>query len=155
MNFPSVYVNLKKNGGNNNMKKTVLYTIAIAFVLSIFAVSFATTEDVGKAEMTLKTKAGKKPAKFPHAKHQEFLKCGDCHHGAADGKQVAYTKSQKIGTCESCHNDSMTNAKLNSFKNAAHANCKACHKKEAKAGKKAPTKCNGCHLKKKKQLEGC
>ncbi|MCB2183061.1 MAG: cytochrome c family protein [Desulfobulbaceae bacterium] len=102
--------------------------------------------DAGPAEMTLQATvdaASKpKPAVFPHKKHQDTIKCAECHHGAADGKQVAYTEGMAIAKCESCHNKAAgLDKKISTFKNAAHAKCKGCHKAE----KKGPTKCSGCH----------
>ena len=129
------------------LKKTISIAaiVALAFCLSA-GISAANS---GPAEMVLKTAKAKKPATFPHKKHQDMLECAQCHHTKnADGTQGAYVAGEEK-KCESCHNKTdMTNAKLNSFKNAAHANCKACHKKAAADGKKAPTKCNGCHVKK-------
>lgn len=127
------------------IKKSIIISIALVFVVGGFLAGNALAADKGPAEMTLKTAAGKKPAHFPHAKHQEKLGCGDCHHGAADGKQVAYVDGQEIHKCEHCHNGEMANPKLKNFKGAAHANCKGCHQKHKDV---APTKCNGCHPKK-------
>lgn len=129
------------------MKKTVMYAAAFALTLGLgFTVN--AMADKGPADMilqaTVDAAAKPKPAIFPHAKHQETLTCGDCHHGKdAAGKQVAYTEGMKIEKCESCHNKAagMTNAKVTTFKDAAHVNCKGCHA-EKKAG---PTKCGECH----------
>lgn len=124
-------------------KKSLILGAALAFVFSIaFAgMSFAGN---GPAEMTLKTAKGKKPAVFPHKKHQGMMKCADCHHTqTADGKQGPYD-AKNIGKCESCHNSKMANKKLNNYMKAGHKNCKDCHK-----AKKAPTKCSACHPKKK------
>lgn len=131
------------------MKKTVIYTAAFALALGLsFTGNAMAAADKGPAEMTLQATvdaaAKPKPATFPHAKHQEKLACGECHHGKdAAGKQVAYVEGQKIEKCESCHNKAagMTNAKVATFKDAAHTNCKGCHT-EKKAG---PTKCTECH----------
>lgn len=130
------------------MKKTVLYAVATALVFGLcFAgASFA---DNGPADITLESTVDPakkaKPAIFPHAKHQETLTCGDCHHSKdADGKQVAYVEGQKIEKCESCHNKAAgLDAKLSTFKDAAHAKCKTCHA----AKDKAMAKCSVCHPK--------
>ncbi len=134
------------------MKKIALYAVATALVmgLAFTGASFATDEK-GPAELTLTSTVDPakkaKPAVFPHAKHQEKLKCAECHHSkGADGKQVAYVEGQKIEKCESCHNKAAgMPKKLTTFKEAAHANCKSCHKKTDKA----LAKCGVCHPKKK------
>ncbi len=125
------------------IKKSIICTAALAFLMSF---SVAAMADNGPAEMTLGAD-GKKPVEFNHAKHQETIKCGECHHAKdADGKQVAYVEGQEIGKCASCH-DAMTDEaqkKIKGFKGAAHTNCKGCHK----AAGKGPTKCKECHPKK-------
>ncbi len=136
-------------------KKLVVCAAAVSLVFSMAIAGLSIAADPGPADMTLTTQKAKKPSLFPHKKHQETIKCGDCHHGMdADGKQVAYAEGQAIGKCESCHNESLANAKLNSYMKAAHANCKTCHKKLSKEGKKAPTKCAGCHPKKEGEKKG-
>ena len=85
-------------------------------------------EDKGPAEIILQTAKAKKPVKFPHASHQERMKCDDCH------KSEHFAPSATEWT-----------------KDAGHALCRDCHKKND-----GPTKCNDCHIKaKKKKLEGC
>lgn len=139
------------------MKKVL---VCSAFLAIFCAVGFTGTcfaSDKGPADLTLESTIDPakkpKPAIFPHAKHQETLKCGDCHHSKDDaGKQVAYVEGQKIEKCESCHNSKAEMPKkLATFKGAAHANCKECHTKTAKAdeSKKALKKCTTCHPKKK------
>ena len=49
--------------------------------------------------------------------------------------------------CASCHNKDLVNPKLQTPKAAFHARCKECHK-QGVDGKKGPTKCTGCHVKK-------
>lgn len=127
------------------MRTMLICVIAVAFFCTA-GISFA---DNGPADMILqaeKDKAKKpKPAVFPHQKHQEFAKCGDCHHGAKDGKQVAYAEGMKIEKCESCHfADSGMDKKLASFKNAAHQNCKDCHKTAAAEKPELAEKFKGC-----------
>ena len=131
-------------------KKLVLCAAAVTFVFSLTLASVSFATDAGPADMTLQTEKAKKPATFPHKKHQDTIGCGDCHHGQSDdGKQTPYAEGMAIAKCDSCHNDTMANAKLNNFMKAAHANCKDCHKKMSEEGKNAPTKCTGCHPKKK------
>ncbi len=132
------------------MKKILVYGVALAFLCTTALVAVA--NDKGPAEMTLQATvdANKKPkpAVFPHAKHQEKLACGECHHTKGDdGKQVAFTDGMKIQKCETCHNKAAGMPKgLQTFKDAAHKNCKGCHKE---TGKKELTKCSNCHPKKK------
>jgi len=133
------------------MKKVTLIAAATALVLGLCFTGASFANDAkGPADITLESTIDKakkaKPAVFPHAKHQEKLACGDCHHSKdADGKQVAYVEGQKIEKCESCHNKAAgMSDKLTTFKDAAHANCKECHKKESKD----LAKCTVCHPKK-------
>ncbi len=129
------------------MKKTVMYAAAFALTLGLGLTSNLMAADKGPADMilqaTVDAAAKPKPATFPHAKHQEKMACGECHHSKdADGKQAAYVEGQKIEKCESCHNKAAgLDKKIATFKDAAHTNCIGCHK-EKKAG---PTKCTECH----------
>ncbi len=127
------------------MKKTIILTTALAFALSFGVAMKGFAADAGPADITMKSAKGTKPSKFPHKKHQETNKCGDCHHGkTADGKQEAYSATQKMEKCEACHTESMANPKLNSLQKAAHENCKGCHQKMEK-NKGDLTKCTVCH----------
>jgi hypothetical protein len=109
------------------MKKSVLCAAAFAMLFGFAFTGSAMAQDKGPTEMTLKTAKGKKPALFPHAKHQN----SDL-------------------TCDGCHKD-LDVKKMATDKNYAHkVGCKACHK-----AKGASTKCNTCHPKKKKAIEGC
>ncbi len=137
-------------------KKLLLCTAALAFVFSI-AIAGGTcfASDPGPAELTLKAEKGNKPVKFSHKKHQDMNPCTDCHHVKdADGKQAPLAEGAAVEKCATCHNADMATddpkSKLTSFKGVAHLNCKGCHKDAAKEGKAAPTKCAGCHPKKKK-----
>ncbi len=133
--------------------RKIISTIAVCgFALAISTAVCTAAEEKGPAEMILNTAKAKKPAFFPHAKHQNTLQCAECHHEKnKDGSQKPYVEGQKIQKCEICHNKKdMTNKKLNSFKNSAHAKCKSCHKIMKKEGKvTGPTKCKGCHNVKK------
>ena len=136
------------------MKKALICGVALAFLCSTGLVTMAMADN-GPAEITLQSTIDgakkAKPAQFTHAKHQEKLKCGDCHHSkGADGKQVAYTEGMKIEKCDTCHNKAAAGMPkgLNTFKKAAHKRCKTCHKSMKKEGNATgPTKCNGCHKK--------
>ncbi len=110
------------------MKKSVLCAAALTMLFGFTCVGGAMAEDKGPAEMTLTTADAKKPALFPHAIHQtsDKVACDDCHK-ALDVKKMATDK------------------------NYAHKEgCKACHKAKGVA-----TKCDTCHPKKKKAIEGC
>jgi hypothetical protein len=131
------------------MKKFLVFVVALALSLG-FAITAGVAGDTGPEEMVLKTAEAKKPALFPHAKHQQMegVTCATCHHSKGDdGKQAAYEEGQKIEKCVTCHNADMANEKLNSFKGAAHGLCQTCHKEKKAAGMAAPTKCSGCHPK--------
>ena len=112
------------------MKKTILVMVAALFVGGLLLSNslVKAEEDKGPAEITLTTPAAKKPVMFPHHKHQERMKCDECHKNANFAAAAdKWTKEQ------------------------GHALCKDCHK-----ANKGPTKCNDCHTKgKKKKLEGC
>lgn len=132
------------------MKKALICGVALAFLCTLGLAGMSLASDKGPADITLESTIDKgtkpKPAVFPHAKHQEKLKCADCHHAGAVGKQTPYAEGMKIEKCESCHNKAAGMPKgIETFKNAAHKNCKSCHKE---TGDKALTKCTACHPKK-------
>jgi len=129
----------------NTMKFAVLAAVVFFFAMMGTGVSYAA--NAGPEEITLQTADAKKPAKFPHKKHQATIKCEECHHTQdATGKKGPYVEGQEK-KCETCHNKDFANAELNSWKGIGHARCKECHKKMEKEGKAAPTKCTGCHTK--------
>ncbi len=141
------------------LKKIVACSVVSIFMLVGGVVLSFASDDVGPAEITMvgSKSAKPKPAQFPHKKHQESLKCGECHHGMADGKQVPYVEGQKIQKCESCHNKEILagkkkgKLKLDTIKGAGHGNCLSCHKDVAKKdkSKKKLKSCKTCHPKKK------
>lgn len=133
-------------------RKFIVIIAACGLAVALGSSAGFSETNKGPADMVLKTAKAKKPAIFPHAKHQETLECAQCHHArSADGGQAAYTEGQPIAQCISCHNKKdMSNSKLNNFKKAAHAKCKNCHAVLKKQGKPTgPVKCSGCHVKKK------
>ncbi|MCP4338926.1 MAG: cytochrome c3 family protein [Desulfobulbaceae bacterium] len=147
------------------LKKILVCSVVSMFVLGGAVVSsMATADKKGPAEIKMVGSKSKKPkpALFPHAKHQDELKiaCAECHHGMADGKQVAYSDSLEIQKCETCHTGDalagkkLGKLKLDTIKGAGHGNCLACHKKMAKSDPalkaKKIDKCAACHPKKKK-----
>jgi len=140
------------------IRKALVCGTAAAFLLCGLAfTSFA--GDTGPETITLTAtgSAKPKPATFPHKKHQETLKCGECHHGMQDGKQVPYAEGMEIGKCESCHNPEKLAGKtkgalkLDTLKGAGHGNCLECHKEMAKKDQalkqKGLDKCTTCHAK--------
>ena len=128
-------------------KKSFILATVLGFIFClILAGGQSIASDAGPEDMELKTAAAKKPAKFPHKKHQENFECKECHHAKTDeGIKYEYVEGMEVKKCVTCHNkDDMTNPKLNSFKLVAHGLCKECHKKNKDS---APTKCSGCHIK--------
>ena len=115
--------------------------IAAVFIVLVLAGNASGVEvSTGPADITLQTGSARKPADFPHRRHQESFSCTACHH-AKDGIMV-------IDKCARCHDADISKAELNSYKKAAHILCKDCHKKVNSAGGEAPIKCSGCHPKK-------
>ncbi len=134
------------------MKKTIITIIALLFATA------ARAGDIPPAGKI--TIAGKRPVKFSHQVHSEKLKldCATCHHdeknqgrSLASIKKIADTGRLK---CATCHNKKAT-IKPSRRKTTFHNICRACHKKGYE-GKHGPTKCVGCHGKRKrKAVEGC
>ena len=125
-------------------KKATILAVVIGFALaSVMAMAAAKAPD----SVDLKKYVDKRPlAKFDHKKHVEVHKaeCKACHHEmkkeddkvqscGTQGCHVAQTEGKKLG--------------LTGVKNAFHDGCWPCHKKENAAGKKAPVKCDDCHVK--------
>lgn len=140
------------------IRKALVCGTAAAFLLCGLAFT-SLAGDTGPETITLTAtgSAKPKPATFPHKKHQETLKCGECHHGMQDGKQVPYAEGMEIGKCESCHNPEKLAGKtkgalkLDTMKGAGHGNCLECHKDMAKKDPalkaKGLDKCTTCHAK--------
>ena len=131
-------------------------TMALSICIGAGIVLAGTPVTAPQNELTI---AGKKPARFNHPTHLNMgLDCASCHHD----KEHAPLSAEAIGElsdvsvlrCVSCHNSQNTNKDLQKAKDVFHAKCQTCHK-EGFAGKKGPTKCTSCHLKKKKAYEGC
>jgi Class III cytochrome C family len=91
--------------------------LATLFVAVAFAFSASAATAPAKP-VVLNAKNGN--VTFNHSKHST-LKCEACHASAEGGKIEGFGKDK------------------------AHATCVECHKKEAAAGKTAPTKCADCH----------
>lgn len=102
---------------------------------------------------------GKKPVNFKHSTHLDLgVACGECHHNdkheARTAEEISTLADSTTLQCASCHNSDFANPELQKAKAVFHANCKSCHKAGLN-GKKGPTKCSGCHGKKKRAVEGC
>ncbi len=139
-------------------KQTLLFGLAAAVIFLASGVSLAGTAAAPTGELRIE---GKKPARFSHATHlAQGMDCGQCHHDAKHQPLSAQAIEARLsagGTlaCGSCHTKGVANKKLQRRKAVFHGRCRTCHK-QGYNGKKGPTRCNGCHIKKKrKKLEGC
>jgi hypothetical protein len=102
---------------------------------------------------------GKKPAVFNHEGHLAIgITCAACHHNAEHqpltAEDITALGDKSVLKCVSCHNENFANDKLQKQKDVFHARCRECHKAGFN-GKNGPSKCNDCHVKKKKTMEGC
>ncbi len=99
----------------------------------------------GPVEVILKTFKAKKPAYFPHQRHQGKYTCGRCHHGKdSDNRLVGYTPETKILKCIVCHNAEMPNKELNGYQLIGHKLCRDCHRNNQDL---TSAKCSTCHRK--------
>ncbi len=141
-------------------KKMMLLGAAFAAVLTMGygALTVSASEPLAAPTEEI-TIDGKKPARFNHTTHLGLgMDCAVCHHD----KDYKPLTAEAIGamtdagqlSCVSCHNDSHPKPELQSAKDVFHARCKECHTKGYE-GKTGPTKCNDCHVKAKKAVEGC
>ena len=92
--------------------------------------------------------------RLDHKLHSERVTtdCTVCHHPSK--KEKPYAKGAAYAACSTCHTKTVaapmktkTQAAFHDAK-AQSGTCLDCHKKENAKGKKAPTKCQGCHSKK-------
>lgn len=147
MNIKALMIFFQPPSGENMSGKSLLLITVFFFILSTLMLnSQCRADDTGPVTMELQTDTNKKPALFPHKKHQKNFACKECHHTKNEnGDKSSYFEGMEIKKCTFCHNsDDMPNPKLNSFKLAAHGLCKECHKQNRNT---APTKCSGCHIK--------
>lgn len=102
---------------------------------------------------------------FDHQKHEAAkpggygLKCGECHHDANHKPLNNLKPGEKVKLCADCHSEkgkaspktfrNPTKKELKKYYVAIHAACIGCHRKLK--DKKAPTRCNQCHHRKKKK----
>ena len=123
----------------------------VVFFFAVMAVGVSSAGNNGPEEIVLKSADAKKPARFPHKRHQALFKCEECHHTQSTaGKKGPYVEGQEK-KCESCHNkefhkDLHNLDGLNSLHEVCHALCKGCHRRVEREGKRAPIKCAGCHI---------
>ncbi len=143
-------------------KSHIAILVAFCFMAAVFSgtICFADktkSGEVADSFVIKKTNVFKKHKKpgvfFTHKKHHTDHKvsCADCHHVYEGGKNV-WKEGDKVHKCEECHKTAKKNqGKTLSMYNGFHKNCRDCHKAEKKKNKKteAPTKCTGCHDKKK------
>ncbi len=138
------------------VKKALICSLTALFLFCGFSsISFASDPGPTDIKLVSSDTQKKPPAVFPHKKHQDTVKCGECHHAMIDGKQAPYTEGMEINKCESCHNPKVLagktkgKLKLFTFKGAGHGNCLDCHKAIAKkdASKKKLKSCKTCHVK--------
>ena len=136
------------------MKRIWLMALLIVSATWLFAGISVGSEAAGmKApEAEIIIEGEKKSARFSHPVHLNIgVECGQCHHGSdkqpLTDKDIEAMDSNLQLRCASCHNKDLVNPKLQTPKAAFHARCKECHK-QGVDGKKGPTKCTGCHVKK-------
>jgi len=139
-------------------------TIVTAIIVTIFGLALGISAVQAGDPITAPTEPiiidGKKPVKFPHATHLDMgVVCGECHHDQEHNPRTAEgigaLPDSKVLQCANCHTDDFANAELRERKNIFHINCRECHKAGFN-GKKGPTNCNACHIKKaRKAVEGC
>jgi len=135
------------------MKKTIITAIALMSAATALA---AAIPPAGKITIT-----GKRPVKFSHQVHTEKLGlgCAACHHDekgqGRDAAAIEKMADTSALACATCHTADFKNPDLRRRKKVFHNPCRACHKKGYE-GKHGPTKCTGCHGKRKrKPVEGC
>ena len=104
---------------------------------------------------------GKRPVKFSHQVHtgKLGLGCAVCHHDdkgqGRDRAAIEALADTSVLACGACHSADFKDKRLRKRKNVFHNLCRACHKKGLD-GKHGPTRCSGCHGKRKhKPVEGC
>ncbi|MBI4596498.1 MAG: cytochrome c3 family protein [Candidatus Tectomicrobia bacterium] len=116
------------------MKK--LLVVMFALVIGISFTNMAWSAAPPK-EVKLEAKMG--TVTFKHEEHAVTRKveCKTCHHMGTEGDKVK---------CSACH-QAEAKDKTVAIKDAFHNVCKKCHEEKVKAGAKAPTKCNECHVK--------
>jgi hypothetical protein len=130
--------------------KRALVVVALALAVA-FGTGIAVQGQAEKAPGTVILKgAPLGGVKFDHVKHVKLAdnKCETCHH-PSKAEKPSKTAHQK---CDDCHTKTAAAPMKTKYQAAFHdpmaktGTCVNCHQKNAAAGK-APTKCNGCHMK--------
>jgi len=136
------------------MKRIWLIALLIVSAMWLFAGISVGTEATGMKvpEAEIIIEGEKKSARFSHPVHLNIgVDCVQCHHDSdhqpLTEKDIGAMDNNLQLRCASCHNKDFANPKLQTQKAAFHARCKECHK-QGVDGKKGPTKCTGCHVKK-------
>ena len=130
------------------MKVTRLLLVAISMYIMFSGMAVAAENP--HEQITIE---GVRPAVFDHDTHLGYgVKCGVCHHKSKDepytDQEVISQSSGLTLHCAHCHNENFKNDKLRNLKIFMHKQCKSCHQKGVD-GAKGPTRCHGCHKKKK------
>ena len=116
------------------MKK--LLVVLFALVIGISFTSTAWSAATPPKEVKLEAKMGVVTLKHEEHAVARKIDCKTCHHKGTEG-------DVKCGSCHKAEAKDKTVA----LKDAFHNTCKKCHEEKVKAGAKAPTKCNECHVK--------
>ncbi|MEW6721311.1 MAG: cytochrome c3 family protein [Thermodesulfobacteriota bacterium] len=106
-------------------------TLMAIVLVTVFSAGWVVAADPPEKITIKAVQKLKPPVEFPHKEHAGRLKCAECHHKDAAGKEQS---------CFACHKAEKKGEAI-PFKDAMHGKCQACHKKVAKG----PTKCNDCH----------
>jgi len=134
------------------MRKKIITTIMALMVAA--AAQAGTIPPEGKITID-----GKRPVKFSHQTHLQLkIDCSACHHdnsGKGLNREAIGAMEEPALRCGTCHTAEFANQDLRKRKKIFHSTCRACHKRGYE-GKNGPTRCVGCHTKKKrKAVEGC
>lgn len=114
------------------MKK---WTIPILFVVCVTFLMIGILSAQSDV-LTLKSKKG--DITFPHKKHTDAFKCGDCHHKTKAGETPK--------TCTECHKKGEAVSAMKAFHSKkSTTSCIGCHKEQGKGPKYTP--CSNCHQK--------
>lgn len=130
--------------------RRALVAIAVAFAVACGVTFAAQAQEKAPGVVILKG-SPMGGVKFDHPAHAKLAdnKCETCHHASKPEKPM----KAKHQACQDCHTKAVTAPMKTAARAAFHdataksGTCINCHATQAKAGKKAPTKCNECHKK--------
>lgn len=94
------------------------YIALILACLLVFLYTTVHSKESALAEIVLKTTAAKKPALFPHAKHQGKMECDLCHKDANFPADKKWDMKKGHALCLGCHK----------AKNQGAIKCDGCHR---------------------------